>query len=78
MSGFELIARLRADRCTADVPIVVITAKDVSPQDMRLIGGQIADVIRKGDLLLPDLETRLREALEEIGVPPTYGEDTAG
>ena len=78
MSGFELIARLRADCRTADVPIVVITAKDVSPQDMRLIGGQIADVIRKGDLLLPDLETRLREALEEIGVPPTYGEDTAG
>jgi CheY-like chemotaxis protein len=73
MSGFELVARLRADERTATVPVILITAKDVTPEDLRLVGGQIADVIRKGDLLLPDLATRLRDSLEEIGVHPTDG-----
>lgn len=73
MSGFELVARLRADERTAAVPVILVTAKDVTPEDMLLVSGQIADVIRKGDLLLPDLATRLREALEEIGVHPTDG-----
>ncbi|MDQ3908750.1 MAG: response regulator, partial [Acidobacteriota bacterium] len=77
MSGFELIARLRADARTARVPVVAVTAKDVTPDDLKLVGGQIADVIRKGDLLLPDLEARLREVLEEIGVPPADGENPA-
>ena len=73
MSGFELVARLRADGGTAGVPVIIVTAKDVTPEDLHLVSGQIADVIRKGDLLLPDLATRLREALEEIGVHPTDG-----
>jgi signal transduction histidine kinase/DNA-binding response OmpR family regulator len=78
MSGFELIARLRSDERTARLPVIAVTAKDVTADDLRLVSGQIADVIRKGDLLMPDLETRLREALEEIGVHPTDGEDSAG
>jgi PAS domain S-box-containing protein len=73
MSGFELVARLRADERTAAIPVILVTAKDVTEEDLRLVSGQIADVIRKGDLLLPDLATRLREALEEIGVHPADG-----
>jgi enamine deaminase RidA (YjgF/YER057c/UK114 family) len=58
---------------TAALPVILVTAKDVTSEDLRLVSGQIADVIRKGDLLLPDLAARLREALEEIGVHPTDG-----
>jgi DNA-binding response OmpR family regulator len=73
MSGFELIARLRSDAHTDETPIVVVTGKDLMPGDRRLMAGQIAEVIRKGDLLLPDLETRLKETLEQYGVKPTNG-----
>jgi DNA-binding response OmpR family regulator/two-component sensor histidine kinase len=75
MSGFELIARLRADARTAETPIVVVTGKDVTPQDRELLRGQIADMVRKGDLLLPDLEDRLRQVLEEVGVASSNGQD---
>jgi DNA-binding response OmpR family regulator/two-component sensor histidine kinase len=78
MSGFELIARLRTDPRTANTPIVVVTGKDVTPQDRALLRGQIADVVRKGDLLLPDLEDRLRHILEEIGVATSDGQDPRG
>lgn len=78
MSGYELIARLRSQNETAHTPILIITGKDLMEEDRRLINGQIADVIRKGDLMLTDLEVRLRETLAEIGVIPTNGNSNAG
>jgi DNA-binding response OmpR family regulator len=70
MSGFELIARLRGNPATEHTPVLVITGKDLTPDDRRLIVDQIAEVIRKGDLMMPDLQSRLREILEELGVRP--------
>jgi CheY-like chemotaxis protein len=76
MSGFEFIARFRSDPETADVPVLVVTGKDITPDDRKLISGEIAEVIRKGELLLSDVASRLRDTLEELGVEPTDGEDT--
>ena len=76
MSGFEFIARFRSDPETAHIPVLVVTGKDITPDDRRLISGEIADVIRKGELLLSDVESRLRQTLEELGVEPSHGEDT--
>ncbi|MCD9188777.1 MAG: response regulator [Pyrinomonadaceae bacterium] len=78
MSGYELIARLRSQSETAHTPIVIITGKDLMEEDRRLVSGQIADVIRKGDLMLTDLDVRLRETLAEIGVTPTNGNHNVG
>ncbi len=76
MSGFEFIARFRSDPQTADVPVLVVTGRDITPGDRKLISGEIAEVIRKGELLLSDVASRLRDTLEELGVEPTDGEDT--
>jgi hypothetical protein len=78
MSGYEFVARLRSDPRTAHTPVIVITGKDMFPEDRRLISGQIANVIRKGDLLMSGLESRLRETLGEIGVEPSNGKNTGG
>jgi threonine synthase len=78
MSGFEFIARLRSDPRTEDVPILVVTGRDITPDDRQFIRGQITEVIRKGDLLMSDLELRLRETLELVGVTPSHGENLIG
>src|SRR4029079_14010781 len=78
MSGFELIARLRSDPRTAETPIVVMTGKDSTAEDRRFIIARISNLIRKGDLLMSDLEGRLREVLEPLGVRPHDGENPAG
>jgi DNA-binding response OmpR family regulator len=78
MSGYEFVARLRSDPRTAHTPVIVITGKDMMPEDRRLISGQIANVIRKGDLLMSGLESRLRETLKEIGVEPSNGKNIGG
>lgn len=75
MSGFELIARVRSNPPTERLPIIVITGKDMTPEDKQFINNEIADVIRKGDLMMSDLETRLRQTLEEIGVNPINGKN---
>jgi PAS domain S-box-containing protein len=75
MTGYELIARLRSQPPTSQIPIIVITGKDLMAEDRHFISGQIADVIRKGDLMLSDLGSRLRESLAEIGVQPTNGKN---
>jgi CheY-like chemotaxis protein len=77
MSGFEFIARLRAHPATARTPIVVITGRDMTSEDRRLLSGQIADVIRKGDLLLSDLEAHLQTTLHSLGVTPPHDHGTA-
>jgi CheY-like chemotaxis protein len=76
MSGYELIARMRSNPQTEHIPIVVVTSKDMTSDDRRFVIGEIAKVIRKGDLLMSDLETRLRQTLEEIGVNPDSGKNT--
>lgn len=78
MSGFEFIARLRADKKNEQTPVVVITGKDLTAEDRRLISGQIADVIRKGDLLISDIASRLRDTLTALGVTPADGKNTVG
>jgi len=55
----------------------VVTGRDITPDDRKLISGEIAEVIRKGELLLSDVASRLRDTLEELGVEPTDGKDTA-
>ncbi|HZI17680.1 MAG TPA: response regulator [Pyrinomonadaceae bacterium] len=73
MTGFEFVARLRAEPETAHVPVVIITGKDLTRGDRHFISGQIADVIRKGELLMEDVASRLRQTLEGVGVKPTDG-----
>ncbi len=73
MSGFEFIARFRSDPRAADVPVFIVTGKDLTPDDRSLISGQIAEVIRKGELLMTDVTSRLRETLETLGVKPSDG-----
>jgi DNA-binding response OmpR family regulator/two-component sensor histidine kinase len=77
MSGFEMIARMRSEPRTEHIPILVVTGKDMTPGDRQLILGEITEVIRKGDLFMSDLELRLRETLEFVGVTPSHGENPA-
>jgi CheY-like chemotaxis protein len=47
--GFAVVERLRADPATVDVPIVVLTAKQMSAGDRERLSGQISFLARKGD-----------------------------
>ena len=48
VDGFEVVEQLRADPLTADVPIVVLTSKDMTRADQDRLAGQISHLAQKG------------------------------
>ncbi len=50
MNGFEVAATLRQDPATADIPIVVLTAKELTPEDRERLHGNIQGVLAKAPM----------------------------
>ena len=48
VDGFAVVEQLRADPSTADVPIVVLTSKEMTRADRERLTGQISYLARKG------------------------------
>ncbi len=49
LSGFEVAARLKDDPATAALPIVVLTARDLSAPEREALSGKIESLVRKGE-----------------------------
>ena len=49
MDGFEFAAVLRANPDHADIPIVVVTAKDLTASDRERLGGTVETIMDKGE-----------------------------
>jgi len=63
MDGFETLHRLRENPETRDLPVVVITAKDLTPQEREALQQSTVRVIEKDGL---DRERILRELRESL------------
>ena len=60
MDGFAVLDRLKTYPETADLPVVVVTAKELTGAEKKKLEGQIARLMIKGDFLNEDF-------LDEIG-----------
>jgi CheY-like chemotaxis protein len=63
LDGFGFVAELRRNPDWRAIPIVVITAKDVTPEDRRRLNGQVETVIAKGGTAREELLSEVRELL---------------
>jgi threonine synthase len=50
IDGFGLVEELRSDPRTRGLPIVVVSAKDISPEERKRLNGHIEAVFQKGAL----------------------------
>ena len=66
MDGFQFMEELRKRPQCRQVPVVVITAKDITEQDRKRLNGQVARVMQKGSLRMEDLVCEVR-ALSDVG-----------
>ncbi len=59
MDGFAVLDALRADPATHDIPVIVVTAKELTPAERARLSGQIESLLQKGafmdDNLLDDI-----------------------
>jgi CheY-like chemotaxis protein/signal transduction histidine kinase len=64
VDGFAVLAALRSAPLTRTVPVMVMTAKNLTPGDIeRLTQFGVRSIVQKGDVDLHELLTRLHEAL---------------
>jgi len=70
VDGFAVIERLRADPATADIPIVVLTAKDMTAADRARLAGQISHLAQKGACGRAELVELVRNVGERAPLAP--------
>ena len=63
MDGFQFIKVLRANPAWRSIPLVVVTAKDLSEQDRLRLGGNVESVSPRGVSAPEEILERLRAAV---------------
>jgi threonine synthase len=63
MDGFAVLDALRADEATQDIPVIVVTAKALSPEERNRLTGQIESLLQKGSFMDDELLSDIINAL---------------
>ena len=70
MDGFSFLEELRRRSGCAAVPVIVITAKDLTVEDHQRLNGEVSRIIQKGTTSTETLLAELRELLARRAAPP--------
>jgi len=65
MDGFELLARIKQDQSFRDLPVLILTAKSLTDQDLRKLAGKTHGIFLKGSTWKEALLDQLRLAVHE-------------
>ena len=61
MDGFEFLDELRKEEANRSIPIVVITAKDLTAEDRRRLNGSVERILLKKASSREELLRQVRE-----------------
>ena len=78
MDGFEFIAHLRENEAWRAIPVVVVTAKDMTPDDHLRLQGNVRKIFRKASYSREELVGEIRAAMDSGGAGPSRGLESAG
>jgi CheY-like chemotaxis protein len=60
MDGFEFLREFRKRPAFANVPVIVVTAKELTEEDVRILSGQTEKIIAKDQTYLTELAAAVR------------------
>lgn len=63
MDGFQFLSELRRNPHWSGVPVLVITAMELSPNDQERLNGRVMQILRKGSYKLDELVSEVKRAL---------------
>ena len=69
MDGFEFVAQLRQKDQWRRVPVVVVTAKDLTTEDKLRLDGHVKKIFQKGSLSREELAHQIRSVLSSAPRP---------
>lgn len=64
VDGFSVLDALKADARTASIPVIVVTAKELTPDEKALLHGRIYKLMQKGEFMNEDLADEVRALLK--------------
>jgi signal transduction histidine kinase/CheY-like chemotaxis protein len=63
MDGFDFLLEMRSHAEWQDIPVIVITAKDLTEEDQRILSGRVEQVLEKSVFSREQLMQHVREAV---------------
>jgi len=48
MDGFDFLLEMRANADWQNIPVIVLTAKDLTEEDLRVLSGRVEQIVEKG------------------------------
>ncbi|WP_052487543.1 response regulator [Gordoniibacillus kamchatkensis] len=71
MDGFQLVTELQKQEVWRSIPVVVVTAKSITPDERQKLNGYVQDVIQKGAFdhknLMAEIHRLIAVSVEEGG-----------
>ncbi len=67
MDGFEVVSRLHNDDRYKNIPVVILSGKDVNQDEMNQLKEYISEFIQKGDLANINLSSAVKRILQRQG-----------
>ena len=65
LDGYALVEELKLDPRTRDIPIVIVSAKDITPEERKRLNGHIEAVYQKGSLPVRQFVDQVIHVIEE-------------
>jgi len=63
VNGFDVVEALKAQPDTAGIPIVVVTAKDITPEDRAKLSRDVSAIVEKSGFDPDGFTTEIRRAM---------------
>jgi len=70
MDGFQLVARMQEDPVLQDIPVIVVTARDLTAADRERLNSGVQTVLLKETFLPAELVERIRRLISDAGPAP--------
>ncbi|MFH1008946.1 MAG: response regulator [Candidatus Latescibacterota bacterium] len=77
VDGFEVIERLKTSENTRDIPIIVVSGKNLTEEETGYLNSRIQGILEKGKFTMDDLLRNVKRALEKLE-EPTHEETDSG
>ncbi len=66
MDGFEVIRRLQRSKATKDIPILIVTIKELSKKEKKFLAENIQHIMIKGKFTKEELMQSIKEILKRV------------
>ncbi len=64
IDGFEVLEKMRSTQATAGIPVLILTARDLTPEDLnKLTSNNVQQLVQKGDIDIQGLLGKIKDML---------------